>query len=156
MSPTRIQSYVPNEDSSHMSPTRTPVICTQRRLQSYAPNEESSHMCPTRTPVICANEDCSHISPTRTPVICANEESSHMCPTRTPVICAQRGLQSYAPNENSSHMSPARIQISLCIRCPHKETLYPWLSKMRSVKILIRLRECAGLSESSLGAHVRR
>ena len=40
--------------------------------------------------------------------------------------------------------------------CPLDETLHPWLSKMRSVKILIRLRECAGLSKSSLGAHVRR
>ena len=38
---------------------------------------------------------------------------------------------------------------------PHK-TLHPWLSKMCRVKILIRLLECAGLSESSLCASVRR
>ena len=37
-----------------------------------------------------------------------------------------------------------------------EETLQPWLSKMRPMKILIRLCEFAGLSESSLGAHVRR
>ena len=36
------------------------------------------------------------------------------------------------------------------------ETLHSWLFKMRSVKILIRLRECALWSESSLGVHVRR
>ena len=29
------------------------------------------------------------------------------------------------------------------LRCPHEETLHPWLSEMRPVKILIRLRECA-------------
>ena len=31
---------------------------------------------------------------------------------------------------------------SLC--CPHVETLHPWLSKMRPIKILVRLHECAG------------
>ena len=35
----------------------------------------------------------------------------------------------------------------------HMKTLHPWLSKMRSVKILISLRECAGWSEYSLGEH---
>ena len=34
----------------------------------------------------------------------------------------------------------------------HEETLHPWLSKTGPVKILIRQRECAGWSESSLGA----
>ena len=28
--------------------------------------------------------------------------------------------------------------------CPHEETMHPLLSKMRQVKILIRLRECTG------------
>ena len=42
------------------------------------------------------------------------------------------------------------------LRCARKETLHPWLSKMRLVKSLIRLREHAGWSESSLCAHVRR
>ena len=41
-------------------------------------------------------------------------------------------------------------------RCPHEHFLRPWSSKMRPMKILIRLRECAVWSESSLGAHVRR
>ena len=36
------------------------------------------------------------------------------------------------------------------------QPVHHWLSKMFAVKILIRLRECAGWSESSLGAHVRR
>ena len=36
------------------------------------------------------------------------------------------------------------------------EILQPWLSSMRPVKVLIRLRECAVWSESSLDAHVRR
>ena len=56
-------------------------------------------------------------------------------------------------------MRPAKTQISLRIRqsdqnlrYPYEETLYPWLSKMRTAKIQIRLRE----SESSLGAHVGR
>ena len=47
----------------------------------------------------------------------------------------------------------AQSDQSLC--CPHDKTLRPWLSKMRLVKILIRLRESAGWSESSLGAHIR-
>ena len=35
-------------------------------------------------------------------------------------------------------------------------TLHPWLSKFCPGKILIWLRECAGWSESLLGAHVRK
>ena len=50
----------------------------------------------------------------------------------------------------------ASTQSDQSLRCPHEETLHPWLSKICPVKILIRLRECAGWSESSLGAHVRR
>ena len=42
------------------------------------------------------------------------------------------------------------------LRCPFQETLHPWLSKTRPAKILIRLRECAVWSESSLGAHIRK
>ena len=48
------------------------------------------------------------------------------------------------------------VQSDQSLRCPHEETLHPWLPKMHTVKILIRLRECAGWSETSLGAHVRR
>ena len=40
--------------------------------------------------------------------------------------------------------------------CPHEGTLHSCVSKLRLVKILIRLRECAGRSKSSPGAHVRR
>ena len=62
-----------------------------------------------------------------------------------------------------SYVCPTQIQIRLHIRivrfglrCSHEETLHPWLSKMRTAKIQIRLRECAGWSESSQGAHVKR
>ena len=62
-----------------------------------------------------------------------------------------------------SHMCTQRKFKSICASAqsaqsllPHKETFYPWLSKMRPAKILISLRDCADWSESSLGAHVRR
>ena len=34
----------------------------------------------------------------------------------------------------------ASVQSDQILRCPHEETLHPWLSKMRPVNILIRLR----------------
>ena len=37
-----------------------------------------------------------------------------------------------------------------------KNASWAWLSKSRSVKILIRMRKCACRSESSIGSHVRR
>ena len=43
---------------------------------------------------------------------------------------------------------------NLC--CRHEKTLHPWVCKMHSVKILIRLCKCAGWSESLLGAHIQR
>ena len=52
-------------------------------------------------------------------------------------------------SNQSAH--PCGSLISLC--CPHKY-LHPWLSKMWLVKLLTRLLECTGWSESSLGAHV--
>ena len=42
---------------------------------------------------------------------------------------------------------PMKTKISLCIRivgrltCPHENILRPWLSEVRPVKILIRLRD---------------
>ena len=55
----------------------------------------------------------------------------------------------YALNEDSiSAYTSAQSDQKLC--CPHEETLHPWLSKMRPVKILIRLRK------SSLGVQVWR
>ena len=51
----------------------------------------------------------------------------------------------------------ASAQSDQNLRCLHeKKTLYLWLSKMCPDKILIRLRECASWSESSLDAHVWR
>ena len=60
--------------------------------------------------------------------------------------CAQRRLRSACSSAQSDQS----------LRCPHEETLNPSLSKMRPVKIQIRLRECTGWSESRLGAHFRR
>ena len=37
----------------------------------------------------------------------------------------------------------AYVRSDQSLRCPHEETLHTWLSKIRPVKILIRLRECA-------------
>ena len=48
-------------------------------------------------------------------------------------MCAQRRLR----------IACAFAQSDQSLRWAHEETLHTWLSKMRSVKILIRLRECA-------------
>ena len=45
-------------------------------------------------------------------------------------LCAQRRLKS----------AYASAQSDQSLHCPHQETLHPWLSKMRPVKILISLR----------------
>ena len=54
------------------------------------------------------------------------------------------------------HLVFKAYQSAQRLRCPHEETLHPWLSKMRPVKIPIRLRECTGWSESSLGIHAQK
>ena len=59
----------------------------------------------------------------------------------------------------SDRFAQRRLKSGLCIWSEtslSEETMHPRLSKTRPVKILIRLRECAVWSESSLGAHVRR
>ena len=61
-------------------------------------------------------------------------------------IKSQRRLESACSSAQSDQI--------LCY--PHEETLHPWLSKMRLVKILIRLRDCASWSGSSLGAFIQR
>ena len=63
-------------------------------------------------------------------------------------------LLTCAPNKDWSAGASAQFGQRLC--CSHEKSLHPWLSKMLLVRILIRLRECAGWSESSLGAHVQR
>ena len=60
-------------------------------------------------------------------------------------MCAQRRLKSAC----------ASAQSDQGLRYPHEETLHSWLTKMRLVKILTRLRECASWSESSMGALVK-
>ena len=62
------------------------------------------------------------------------------------IVCAQRWRK----------LACASAQSEKSLRGWHEVTLHPWLSKMRPVKILIRLRECTGWSKSSLSAHVRR
>ena len=58
-----------------------------------------------------------------------------------------------APNEDSNQ--PAHPHSLISLHCPHEETLHPWLFKMRTMKILIRLRVCASSSESSLDTHAQ-
>ena len=45
---------------------------------------------------------------------------------------------------NEDPNQPAYAQSDQTLRFPPEETLHPWLSKMRPMKILIRLREYAG------------
>ena len=54
-------------------------------------------------------------------------------------MCAQRSLRSAWASAQSQSL-----------RCPHEETLGPWLPTERTAKILIRRCGCPGLSESSL------
>ena len=58
---------------------------------------------------------------------------------------------------NKVSVRPAKTQIRLggsdqSLRCPHEETLGPYLPIERTAKTLIRLGRCPGWSESSLGA----
>ena len=56
-----------------------------------------------------------------------------------------------APSEDRSAWASAQSDQSL--RCPHEESLGPYLHIERTVKTLIRLGGCPGWSEYSLGAH---
>ena len=70
-----------------------------------------------------------------------NKHSSRNVRKRTVVHVRQQRPKSTC---TSVHSDQSR-------HCPHEETLNRWLSKMRPAKILIRLCECVGLFESSLG-----
>ena len=48
----------------------------------------------------------------------------------------------------------ASAQSDQSLRCPYEETLWHWPSKMHIAMVLTRLCECAGWSESSMGATV--
>ena len=63
-------------------------------------------------------------------------------------------LLTCARNDDLNQPAHPRSMSRVC--CHQEETLHPWLSKLRPVKILIRLRECAVWSESSLGADIQR
>ena len=60
-------------------------------------------------------------------------------------------LLTCAHNEDSNQPVHPHSLISLC--CPHEENLHTRLSRMYSVKILIRVSECPGWSVASLGSH---
>ena len=62
----------------------------------------------------------------------------------------------YSSNVDSNQPAHPRSLIWVFVVRMKKLCMHPCLSKMHPVKILIRLRECTGWSESSLGAHVRR
>ena len=59
---------------------------------------------------------------------------SHIVENLPSDMCAQRRLRSAC----------ASAQSDQSLRCSHEETLHTWVSNMRPVKILIRLRECVG------------
>ena len=61
-------------------------------------------------------------------------------------MCAQRRLRPACVSSQSDQS----------LRWAHETTLHTWLSKVHPVKSLIRLRECAVWSESTLGAYFRR
>ena len=61
----------------------------------------------------------------------------------------------WAKNVDSTQPAHPRSLIRVFV-VPMKQNRQPWLSKICLVKILIRLRACAGWSESSLDAYVRR
>ena len=67
---------------------------------------------------------------------------SHDMTKPTKWLCAQRRLRS----------AWASAQSNQSLRCPHEESLGPWLPIERTAKTLIRLGGCPGWSESSLGA----
>ena len=56
-------------------------------------------------------------------------------------MCAQQRLRSAWTSAQSDQS----------LRCPHEESLGPWLPTERTAKTLIRLGGCPGWSESSLG-----
>ena len=58
-------------------------------------------------------------------------------------LCAQQRLRS----------AWASAQSNQSLRCPHEESLGPYLPTERTAKTLLRLGGCRGSSESSLGAH---
>ena len=62
----------------------------------------------------------------------------------------------HVPNEDSNQPAPTISLIRVFVVLMKKFTVHTWLFKMRPGKILIRLRKCAGWSESSLGEHALR
>ena len=61
-------------------------------------------------------------------------------------MCARQRLKSACMSAHSDQI----------LSCLHEETLHPWLSKMCQMKILIRMHNCTGWSESLLSAHIWR
>ena len=92
-------------------------------------------------------------------LICApNKDSTQLPFTRilvtefaVRIIKSENSLSAWIKSENELS-TWIKSESSLSVW----RSIHPWLSKQCPVKILIRLRECTGWSESSLGAHVRR
>ena len=61
------------------------------------------------------------------------------------------------PKENSNQLAhpPTPLVVWSEYLLSVKETLHPWVSKIRLVRILIKLRKCASWPQSLHGAHVR-
>ena len=68
----------------------------------------------------------------------------------------ETNLLTCAPNEGSNQPAHPRSQVRAFVVRRKKRCVLGYLKCMRPAKIQIRLHECAGWSESSLGAHVRR
>ena len=69
--------------------------------------------------------------------------------------CTWENVPSDMCSQRKHKSACASSQYDQSHRYPHEEAVHPWLSKIRHVKILIRLRECAVWSESSKGVHDR-
>ena len=133
---------------------------------SIIPNEKGGNYLCARVYTIANNvlirlekQTFGYVRPTKT-----RETNFRICPpnedSRNKIsdMSAQRRLE----KQTFGYVRPTKTQISMSISAVWSEaslsawkTLYLWLTRMRPVKILIRLRECEGWSESSLGTHVR-
>ena len=125
------------------------VICGQRRPRSDCANAQSDQGF--RCPLVESVDTEEYIE--RQCILwldCADQKVDH----GMYLSHKSSDLRSYAPKEDTNQ--PAFAQSDQILLCSHEETLYPWLSKMRSGKSLITLCECAGWSESSLSVHIWR
>ena len=110
---------------------------------------------PDQTPHSTASDQVLHslLKPA-----CPNSKSKHRNQFWILILEAWREktcLLTCALNEDSNQPAHPRSQDWVFV-VRMKKTLHLCPSKIHPLKVLVRLRECAGSSESSLGAHVRR